>query len=150
MLFTIFLILHIAAGTIGLVIGPFAMYFPKRKGLHTKLGRIYFYAMSLVCISAFGLSILHWKESWWLGFVAAFSFYFAGKGYLAAKYREESWVGRHISGMLGSYIAMTTALFVVNASSLPGYETLPIFVYWLLPTIIGTPLIVLTVRKSAR
>jgi len=147
-LFQFFLAMHIIAGTIGLVIGPIVMYAPKRKGLHTQAGTAYFFSMTTVCASALILAGLHWKKSWWFALVAAFSFQFALRGYLAARNRGQNWLPRHISGMLGSYIAMTTALLVVNASAIPG--SIPDFVYWLLPTIIGTPLIVLTVRRYRR
>lgn len=146
-MFSFFLALHIIAGTIGLVIGPISMYAPKRRGLHTKVGLVYFYLMAVVCISAIPLSILHWEKSWWFLFVAAFSFSFAWKGYLAVKLRGPDWVKNHISGMLGSYIAMSTALLVVNAQSIPGYDSVPHFVFWIIPTIIGTPLIVSTIQK---
>ncbi len=149
-MFNLFLLLHIIAGTVGLVIGPISMYSQKRKGLHTQVGAVYFYAMTLVCLSAVALAILHWEQSWWFVFVAAFSFFFAWKGKRAVKNRKVGWIKSHISGMLGSYIAMTTALLVVNVSSIPGHQTIPTFIYWMLPTIIGTPLIVRTIKEYSR
>jgi hypothetical protein len=148
--FKFFLSLHIIAGTIGLVIGPISGFAKKRKGLHTRVGFAYLIAMSILCLSACALAILNWKQSWWFLFVAAFSFSFALKGYLAAKRRGPSWMRSHISGMLGSYIAMTTALLVVNASKIPGYGTLPTVLWWILPTIIGTPLIVSVTKRYTR
>lgn len=150
MIFNFFLFLHILAGTIGLVIGPISMYAPKKKGLHTKIGKIYFYAMALVCLSAVSLSILHWQTSWWFLFVSAFSFSFAWRGYQAVKNRHKGWIRHHISGMLGSYIAMSTALLVVNSSRISQYAELPNYIYWMLPTIIGTPFVALVIRKYIR
>ncbi len=52
------------------------------------------------------------------------------------------WLARHIGMMLGTYIATTTAFIVVNVKHVN-----PAWLPWLLPSIIGTPLIVYFVRK---
>lgn len=49
---------------------------------------------------------------------------------------------RHLSMMLGSYIATTTAFLVTNVQSFQ-----PAWIPWLAPTIIGTPLIVYYAKK---
>ncbi|MBL7923235.1 MAG: hypothetical protein JNL88_03465 [Bacteroidia bacterium] len=54
---------------------------------------------------------------------------------------KNHWLIRHITSMMGGYIATVTAFLVQNVS------TRPAFVAWLLPTLVITPLIVLTVRK---
>lgn len=53
----------------------------------------------------------------------------------------EKWIGAHISGMLGSYIGIVTATIVVNVPKIPVLNELPLLLFWVLPTIIGTPLI---------
>jgi uncharacterized membrane protein len=57
------------------------------------------------------------------------------------------WVLVHLQRMTGSYIAATTAFLVVNASYFP--EQIPSAVYWLLPTLVLTPLIIVWSRKRA-
>jgi uncharacterized membrane protein len=109
-MFKIFLAIHIFAGTVGLVIGPISMFTPKRKGLHTKVGTLYFYLMAMVCLSAVILAILHWEASWWFVLVAAFSFSFALRGYRAA-------------------------------------SSIPPFVFWILPSLVGVPMILMTTRR---
>jgi uncharacterized membrane protein YbaN (DUF454 family) len=47
--------------------------------------------------------------------------------------------------MTGAFIASATAFLVVNAKYFP--DIIPGFVYWLLPTIIFTPLIVKWSKK---
>jgi hypothetical protein len=44
-------------------------------------------------------------------------------------------------GMGGSYIALLTAFYVDNGPFLPLWNRLPHWTYWLLPAIIGMPLI---------
>lgn len=58
---------------------------------------------------------------------------------------ENYWLTAHIQRMMGSFIASLTAFLVVNASYFP--QQIPGFVYWILPTLIFTPLIVKWVKK---
>ena len=85
-------------------------------------------------LAAFGLAATNWDEDWFLVPIGAFSFAFALLGYLMAKRRPRNWLQLHVTGKGGSYIAMTTALLVVNL----GGGTL---ILWFVPTIIGSPVI---------
>jgi hypothetical protein len=125
---------HIAAGGTGLILGPLAMRATKRRGPHTTLGETYHWVMLAVCVTATVLAVLAWNRIWWFLPIAAFSYANAFVGYVAAKRRGRGWLRVHIGGMLGSYIALTTALLVVNLG-----DTLPIV--WFLPTIVGSPMV---------
>ena len=128
------LAVHIACGSTGLVLGPVAMLAAKRRGTHTRTGEAYHWVFLLLFASAVALAVLNWEEVWWLAFVGAGSYAFALLGYLAAKRRWRRWLRAHVAGQGGSYIAMVTALLVVNTG---GTSPLP----WVLPTLIGTPII---------
>ncbi|MEQ8624936.1 MAG: hypothetical protein RJQ00_12315 [Vicingaceae bacterium] len=52
-----------------------------------------------------------------------------------------AWLLKHISRMGGSFIATSTAFLLVNTS------VEPVWVMWLLPTFIGTPMIVISIRS---
>lgn len=52
---------------------------------------------------------------------------------------KQFWLKAHISRMSGGFIAATTAFLAVNAMKIP--LEIPNFVFWLLPTIVFTPLI---------
>ncbi len=134
-------ILHIAAGISGLVLGPVAMFAAKRRGFHTRAGEAYHWIMLTVCASAALLALLDWARLWWFLPIAVGSYAFALVGYVAAKRRWPGWIAAHISGQGGSYIAMTTALLVVNWKSLTGTAGVSSPVAWALPTLVGTPII---------
>ena len=137
------LALHIASGTAGLLLGPLAMSAPKRRGRHTRVGGVYHWTMLAVCLSAAALAAIDWSRIWWFLPIAAFSYANALLGYLAVRIRWPGWLRQHIAGMGGSYIALVTALLVVNfGRSNP--------VVWFIPTAVGTPLIMWTVSRVAR
>lgn len=54
---------------------------------------------------------------------------------------KNHWLIRHITGMMGGYIATITAFCVNNL------HTDPAFISWLLPTVILVPFIMITTRK---
>jgi hypothetical protein len=135
------LAVHISAGALGLVLGPIGMLAPKRRGRHTRVGEAYHWVFFTLFISAVVLAALNWDEVWWLALVGAFSYAFALMGYVAAKRRRPGWLLWHVSGQGGSYIAMVSALLVVNWENITGTAGAASFLPWLLPTVIGTPLI---------
>ena len=125
---------HITFGTTALILGPLAMRATKRRGAHTRLGETYHWLMLGVCVSAATLSVLAWHRIWWFLPIAVFSYGNALLGYAAAKRRWPGWLRAHIGGMGGSYIALVTALLVVNL----GRE---LAIAWFLPTVVGSPII---------
>jgi hypothetical protein len=140
-LFRVLLVLHIAAGTVGLVLGPIAMTARKGSRLHARAGEAYHWVMLAVCLSAAGLAWLDWTRLWWFLPIAVGSYAFALVGYLAAKRRWPGWLVAHVSGQGGSYIAMLTAVLVVNWKALTGTSGLSSPWPWVLPTLVGSPII---------
>src|SRR5437588_5875146 len=125
------LTIHVACGSAGLVLGPVAMLSGRRRGSHTRLGEAYHWVALILFFAAVALAVLNWDQVWWLAFVGAISYGLALLGYLAAKRRWTGWLRAHVAGQGGSYIAMVTALLVVNTG---GRSPLP----WIMPTVIGT------------
>ena len=126
--------IHVGCGSTGLLLGPVAMFSAKRRGRHTLAGEAYHWVFLVLFLSAVALAVLNWDQVWWLAPVGAFSYAFALLGYLSGKVRWRGWLRFHVAGQGGSYIAMVTALLVVNTgvgSPLP----------WLVPTLIGAPII---------
>jgi fluoride ion exporter CrcB/FEX len=72
--------LHVAAGTIALVVAPLAMVVRKGSDWHRRWGKAFFWAMAVVCITAVVVGIAH-PRSLWLGLVGIFSFHLVASGY---------------------------------------------------------------------
>ncbi|MGD6817967.1 DUF2306 domain-containing protein [Metabacillus sp. 113a] len=149
-MFPILLGIHIAAGVICLFTGLIAMLSQKRKGRHTWSGEIYHGAFVIIFLTSITMAVLHWEESAYLFYIGFFSYSFAIIGYLAVKRKWKNWLLYHISGMLGSYIAVITAVLVVNAPKISFLHGVPILFIWFLPTIVGSLLIALVNRKHVR
>lgn len=128
------LVIHIACGAGGIILGPIAMRARKMRGWHTRLGEIYHWLFLIIFLTTGALSFMDWQRLWWLLPVGIFSYAFALLGYVSAKLRWKNWLPFHLVGQGGSYIAMTTAVLVINAG-------LGSWWAWMLPTIIGSPLI---------
>ncbi len=58
-IFKVFLVLHIIAGTTGLISGPISMLAQKGSRTHVIAGLIFYYAMIVVASSSFVLAIIH-------------------------------------------------------------------------------------------
>jgi len=139
MLHTIFLGVHITAGTIGLLLGPLALTVPKRAGWHPRLGVAYQGAVAVMTASALGLAALAPGRLWWLGLSAVATEAAALAGWAVRRRHSSGWLGWHIRLMCGSYLSFVTAALVVNWAN-------PLA--WVLPTAVGTPLIIWTVKRA--
>lgn len=84
--FNYWLYLHIAAGFLALVVAPVAMVVKKGGKAHRLWGKIFFWSMTVVAISALVLTYI--KSNIFLALVAVFSFYLSASGYRAL-YRKK-------------------------------------------------------------
>ncbi|MBY0597129.1 DUF2306 domain-containing protein [Bacillus bingmayongensis] len=149
-LFPFFLVIHIIAGFIFLLIGLISSFALKQRGIHTIFGELYHGFYVIVFVTAIILAILHWEQSAYLFYIALFSYGLALLGYTAVKIKWNNWIITHISGMLGSYIGIITATLITNAAKIPLLKEFPTLLIWFLPTIIGTPLITIIINKTVK
>ena len=197
------LIIHILAGTLALMAAVSAVVASKGKKVHIIAGRIYFWGMTIIFLTAIPMSIVSGKV--FLFLIAIFSFYLAYAGMRFARnrtgianifdwvavglmilsgmviwclpifyfinnnsqyitliifgfiaislgytdfrgYRNKSAIGkqriaRHLMNMLAGTIAVITAVLVTNI------YIEPVFILWILPTIVITPIIFWWNRK---
>jgi hypothetical protein len=134
--------IHILLGLACVIAGAIAMLSRKRAGRHPRFGRIYFWCLAGVFLTATGLAAVRWAEDYHLFVIGALSFVAACLGRQARRERWRHWVRLHITGMGSSYVLLLIAFYVDNGKSLPLWKDLPPAAYWLLPAAIGVPLIV--------
>ena len=82
------------------------------------------------------------------GFIGLLSVRKDLQNYRGKARKKMYWLAAHIARITGAYIASVTAFLVVNQETFP--SVIPPVVYWLLPTVILTPLIVKWIRKFAK
>ncbi len=126
---------HVVAGSLGLVLGPLAMWAERWPPHHSRAGAVYHLSVLAVSLTAVGLVALDWRTLWWLLPLATLSYTLALLGLVAPRWSWRGWQRAYAHGQGGSYIALVTALLVVSlegAASAAG---------WVIPTLVGLPLI---------
>jgi DNA-binding transcriptional MerR regulator/uncharacterized membrane protein HdeD (DUF308 family) len=141
-LFLTVVVIHVVLGIACVITGLIAMLSEKRRGRHPIFGRIYYWCLSAVFATATILAAVRWTEDYHLFILGAFSFGAASLARTARRQRWRSWFKLHITGMGLSYIFLVTAFYVDNGHSLPLWRELSPITYWLLPGVLGIPLIV--------
>ena len=134
--------IHVLLGLACVVTGAIAMLSQKRAGRHPRNGTIYFWCLACVFLTATGLAAVRWAEDYHLFVLGAFAFAAACLGRQARRERWRFWVRLHITGMGSSYVLLLIAFYVDNGKSLPLWRELPPIAYWLVPAVVGIPLIV--------
>jgi hypothetical protein len=133
--------LHIPLGVTAAVSGVLAMLSRKAHGRHPRFGTLYFWSTAAIFVSAGALSIMRWREDYHLFVLGALCFIAALVGRSARRRRFPGWARVHITAMGSSYVLLLTAFYVDNGKQLPLWRDLPVWSYWLLPAVIGVPLI---------
>jgi hypothetical protein len=152
------LVVHALAGLTTGVTGVMAFRASKRCGRHHRWGTRYLWAYTVVFLTAILLSVQHWPADAYLFVLATLGFGLALGGYAARRFRQEprvrrlfgkQWVVAHIVGMIGSYTVLWTAFYVDNAHLIPGLQELPTLTFWVLPTVIALPFLVVSLSRFA-
>jgi hypothetical protein len=149
-IFAAALVIHILSGLTAVITGALAATAKKRPGRHPRAGRIYLWALGGVFVTATVMAIFRWREDAHLFAIAVFAFSLGLYGYQARRRRRPGWPPHHAIGMGGSYIAPLTGFYVDNGPFLPLWKQLPHLTYWLLPSIVGVPLIWLALCRFRR
>ena len=138
--FLAFLAVHVLAGLTAVVTGAVAALVRKGSPRHIRAGRWYYLAITVVFVTATVLAALRWRQDYYLFIIGAVAFTAATIGYQHRRRHRPGDTG-HIAGMSIAYVAMLTAFYVDNGPQLPLWDRLPAFMFWLLPSAIGAPII---------
>jgi hypothetical protein len=139
--FAIALAVHIGCGLTAVIAGALAATAKKRRGRHPQAGHIYLWALGGIFTTATIMAAIRWPEDAHLFVIGVIAFGLALYGYQARRRHQPGWPTHHGIGIGGSYIALLTGFYVDNGPFLPLWNQLPHWTYWLLPSLIGVPLI---------
>ena len=151
------LVVHALGALTTGVTGVITFSRPKRRGRHPKWGGRYLWAYTVVFLTAIILSVRDFPADAYLVVLATLGYGFALGGYGARRFRQEpwlrvlgkQWISVHIVGMIGSYVVLWTAFYVDNAHLIPGLKQLPTLTFWVLPTVIALPFLVVSLSRFA-
>src|SRR5215472_6325309 len=152
------LVVHALAGLTTGVTGVLAFRAPKRRGRHHQWGKTYLWAYTVVFLTAIILSVQRLPADTYLLVLATLGYGLALSGYAARRFWQEpivrrmlgkQWVVVHIIGVIGSYVVLWTAFYVDNAHLIPGLKELPTLTFWVLPTLIAIPFLVVSLSRFA-
>jgi FtsH-binding integral membrane protein len=148
--FLAILAVHIPLALAAVVTGIGAMLSSKRRGQHSTFGTIYFWCLAALVATSAALALMRWAEDYHLFILGAVAFSAAWLGRTARRQRWSTQIDLHIVGMGVSYIVMLTAFYVDNGKNLPIWRDLPYLAYWLVPSAVGIPLIVRSLRLYSK
>jgi hypothetical protein len=138
---------HVVAGLICALVGIVAMFSAKGPGRHPSAGAVYFWSLVVVFLTMAALSILRWPENTHLFVLGILSFGAAVVGRIARRRPSPGWLPVHVIAMAISYILLLTAFYVDNGPHLPLWRSLPPPAHWLLPSLVGVPILAWTLRR---
>jgi uncharacterized membrane protein len=139
--FLCFVGLHIVVALACTITGVVAMLSSKGRGRHSYFGTIYYWCLSAAVVTASVLAAVRWAEDYHLFILGALSFAAASWGRVVLRQRQRNWLRLHVLAMGASYILLLTAFYVDNGKNLPLWRELPQIAFWLLPSVIGVPII---------
>jgi uncharacterized membrane protein HdeD (DUF308 family) len=147
--FLAFLAIHVTAGITAVITGAVAALARKGSRRHVRAGRLFYQAITVLFATAVALAAMRWRQDYRLVIIGAVAFTAATIGYLHRRRHRPGDTG-HIVGMGIGYIAMLTAFYVDNGPHLPLWDRLPPLAFWLLPALIGAPVIARAVLRARR
>jgi hypothetical protein len=140
---------HVLAGVVAVIAGATAMLSPKAPGGHPRAGTVYFWALATASVTMGALAVARWPADNDLFSLGALAMASAITGRAARRGRWRHWVPVHISTMGLSYVFMLTAFYVDNGPHLPLWNRLPQPAFWLLPSLVGVPLIARALHRRS-
>jgi hypothetical protein len=146
-LFLSVLSIHVLAGLTCVVAGAIAMLANKQRGRHSKAGSVYYWVLWVVFITAVLMAIFRWSHVYHLFFLGVASFLSAVIGRMSIRQKWNKWSIIHNIGMGVSYIFLLIAFYVDNGKFLPVWKNFHPLVYWLLPPVVGVPIIIWTMFR---
>jgi uncharacterized membrane protein len=141
------LAVHVATAAVCVVAGALAALAQKRPGRHPCAGTVYYWVLTCSFAALVTLTVLRWPHDVDLLAIGTVAVLAATAGVIA---RRHGRIRIHGIGMAVSYIALLTGFYVDNGPNLPLWNLLPHVLYWLLPSVVGVPLLLRALRRAGR
>jgi len=141
------IIAAVLAGLTAVITGAIAALVRKGSSRRIRAARWYYRAITVVFATATVLAAMRWRQDYYLFAIGVVAFTAATIGYQHRRRHRPGDTG-HIAGMGISYVAMLTAFYVDNGPHLPLWDRLPVIAFWLLPSIIGAPIITRVIIRA--
>jgi hypothetical protein len=138
---------HVAAGLTAVIAGAVAAFASKTGRVHPRAGLVYWWALTWIFISSIMMAILRWPYDIHLVAIGSIAFVTGTSGALTRWLHRPAGHGVHIVSMGVSYVAVLTGFYVDNGPHLPGWSLLPRWMFWVLPAVVGIPLIARSLRR---
>lgn len=145
-LFIAIVTVHIILGVICVAAAVTAMLSRKGSPVHKLAGKTYFIGLTTLFLTIIVASILQWPHDLHLLIIGSGAFVSVFLGRSAAKRQPPRWPRMHTIWMGTSFILLVTGFYVDNGRNLPLLRLLPQWSYWVLPSVIGIPIIVGALR----
>lgn len=145
--FLVILLIHIVAGLTGVICGATAALTRKGNPTHILFGRIYGWALVAIVATMVAMALMRWQENWHLvpiGLVAGTTL---AIGWWDRRRKAVGHDRMHIAAIGVSYVALLTGFYVDNGPQLPLWHYLPDWSFWVLPSVVGLPIIVAAARR---
>ena len=146
--FLVAVAIHILAGIVSVAVGIVAMLSRKGGRVHVAFGRIYFGGIIALFVTMIVLAVIRWPHDNHLAILGLIAFVAALIGFVnRRRHGADRW---HILAMGGSYVVMLTAFYVDNGPFLPLWSLLPPWALWIIPSLVGAPLIARAIIRRSR
>ncbi|WP_020392027.1 hypothetical protein [Kribbella catacumbae] len=122
------LLLHVAAGAVGMLVGPLAIVLTLRARRLTWAGEVFHWAVAAVCLTALVMVPYDWGRLWVFWPISIASYLFVYLGQRAAEAPGGLWYRGVLRGYGGGWIALWTAILVVSVTEHPWTWAIPIVV----------------------
>lgn len=146
--FLVTVILHVVAGIVSVAAGLVAILSRKGGRVHILFGRIYVGGIAALFATMVVLAAIRWPHDNHLAILGLIALVASLFGFFnRRRHRADPW---HIAAMGISYVAMLTAFYVDNGPFLPLWNLLPPWALWVIPSIVGAPLIARAIVRRSR
>jgi hypothetical protein len=146
--FLVAVVIHIAAGLVSVAAGIAAAVSRKGGRVHIASGRVYLGGIIGLASTMLVLATIRWPLDNHLAILGLIALGAALHGFInRRRHGSDRW---HILAMGGSFVVMLTAFYVDNGPFLPLWNLLPAWTYWVIPSLVGAPIIARAIGRRRR